>query len=361
MDLSTFYSKPATTKGKRLLQIDSSPRIHGSHTRVLSGEFVQAWKAVHPSDTVDHLDLITEPAPHVNEAVAHLLHTGFAPQGELAPADVAAIALTEALVNRFVAADLYVLGVPMYFAHVPSTLKAYMDHLPYFGRTVTLTPEGPRGLLTGKQAVVISARGFDYSPASPIASYDLLEPWLRNAFAFIGITDVTFINLDGLDFGEEAVARAVSQARAAIKEVVIHGVGQPPASEMGASQMKEVVEKFCRDFSDGNVEGVLAAMAETATWRVMGSFPLAGVRDRQQFGRSVADMRSSIPEGVRMTPVSMTAEGDRVAVEAEAFGKLANGKIYHSPLHLLVEVRGGKIQAVREYMDTYHVYEVFHG
>jgi hypothetical protein len=50
-----------------------------------------------------------------------------------------------------------------------------------------------------------------------------------------------------------------------------------------------------------------------------------------------------------------------VAVEAEAFGKLTNGKVYHSPLHLLVEIRDGKIQAVREYMDTYHVYDVFHG
>jgi FMN-dependent NADH-azoreductase len=361
MDLSMFYSKPAASSGKRLLHIDSSPRIHGSHTRVLSGEFVQTWKAAHPNDTVDYLDLIADPAPHVNEAVAHLLHTGSTPKGELARADIEAIELTEALVNRFTAADLYVLGVPMYYAHVPSTLKAYMDHLPYFGRTVTLTPEGPRGLLEGKQAVVISARGFDYSPGSPIASYDLLEPWLRNAFAFIGITEVTFINLDGLDFGEEAVARAVSRARAAIKEVVAHGVGQPRASGMSISAMKAMVEKFCRDFSDGNVEGVLAAMAETATWRVMGSFPLAGARDRQEFGRSIANMRSSIPEGVRMTPGSMTAEGDRVAVEAEAFGKLTNGKIYHSPLHLLVEIRDGKIQAVREYMDTYHVYEVFHG
>jgi FMN-dependent NADH-azoreductase len=224
MDLTSFYrAEPDEAAGKslrRLLQIDCSPRMHYSYTRMLSGEFVSAWREAHPETTVERRDLATQPPPYISGAVAHLLHTGSPPGGYLSPQDHEAIEIANAIAEQFIAADAYVMGVPMYYAHVPANFKAYMDHLAYFGRTVTLTSQGPQGLLTDKKAVVITARGFDYGPGSPIESYDLQEPWLRGAFAFIGITDVTFINLNGLDFGEEAVRGALSEARKSIQQVV---------------------------------------------------------------------------------------------------------------------------------------------
>jgi ketosteroid isomerase-like protein len=130
---------------------------------------------------------------------------------------------------------------------------------------------------------------------------------------------------------------------------------------MNADDNKKLVRKFCEDFSRGDVDAVLAVMADNAAWRVMGSFPLAATRSKQDFGASLRSMRSLIPGGVAMTPTGLVAEGDRVAVEADAYGKLTNGKEYRNQLHLLVELRDGKITAVREYFDTMHAYELFHG
>ncbi|MDJ0575383.1 MAG: nuclear transport factor 2 family protein [Xenococcaceae cyanobacterium MO_234.B1] len=128
---------------------------------------------------------------------------------------------------------------------------------------------------------------------------------------------------------------------------------------MSIEENKKIARDFCADFSNRNIEAVEKAMADTATWQVMGSFPLAGTRNKQEFVASLKDMTSLIPEGVKMTPKEMTAEGDRVAVEADAYGKLVNGKVYQNKLHLLMEIRDGEIQAVREYMDTYHTNEIF--
>jgi hypothetical protein len=122
---------------------------------------------------------------------------------------------------------------------------------------------------------------------------------------------------------------------------------------------KKIVLDFFENFSSGNVDALLAAMADTATWQILGSIPLAGTRTKQEFGESFKALAPIIPKGVKITPKGITAEGERVALEADAYGELVNGKVYHNQLHVLVEVRDGKIQAVREYFDTMHVNDVF--
>ena len=126
---------------------------------------------------------------------------------------------------------------------------------------------------------------------------------------------------------------------------------------MSAEANKQVVLRFFEHFSAGKFDAALALLADTATWWVAGNpdtFGLAGTKTKAQFAELVRGIEAAMPKGLRVTPKGLTAEGDRVAVEAESYGETASGKIYNNRYHFLFEVRGGKIQAVREYLDTMH-------
>ncbi|MBI3302160.1 MAG: nuclear transport factor 2 family protein [Deltaproteobacteria bacterium] len=133
---------------------------------------------------------------------------------------------------------------------------------------------------------------------------------------------------------------------------------------MSAEDNKKVVLSFFENFSAGKAEAALGLMADNATWTVMGKpdkFALAGTKTKAQFTELLKGIGAAMPKGLRLTPKGVTAEGDRVAVEAESYGEHANGKIYNNQYHFLIEVRGSKIQAVREYLDTMHANEVLVG
>jgi uncharacterized protein len=130
---------------------------------------------------------------------------------------------------------------------------------------------------------------------------------------------------------------------------------------MSVEANKQIVLSFFEHFSAGKVDAALALMADTATWWVAGhpeKFALAGTKTKAQFAELVQGIGAAMPKGLRVTPKGITAEGERVAVEAESYGETASGKIYNNLYHFLVEVRDGKIQAVREYLDTMHAKEV---
>lgn len=133
---------------------------------------------------------------------------------------------------------------------------------------------------------------------------------------------------------------------------------------MSTEANKKLVLSFFENFSAGKADAFLAQIADTATWWVAGkpeSFPLAGTKTKAQFAELIQGMGAMLPKGVRFTPKTLTAEGDRVAVEAESYGETVNGKIYNNLYHFLIEVRDGKIQAVKEYMDSLHAKEVLLG
>ncbi len=130
---------------------------------------------------------------------------------------------------------------------------------------------------------------------------------------------------------------------------------------MSIEENKRIVLGFFENLSSGNLDAALDAMADTATWWVAGNFALSGTKTKKEFAELLKGLGSAMPEGLRITPKGITAEGDRVALEAESYGKHANGKIYQNQYHFLVEVRDGKIQAVREYLDTMHANEVLVG
>jgi FMN-dependent NADH-azoreductase len=199
-----------------ILHIDSSPRGERSHSRELSKEFVSAWKAAHPEDAIAYRDLGHHPVPHVNEA---WIAAAFSPPETHTPELAEAIRISEELVDEFLAADRYVFGVPMYNFNIPSTFKAYIDQIVRINRTVAVEAQGFKGLVEGKKAVIITARGGDFRATSPAAAYDFQEPYLRTIFGFIGLTDIQFINANSLNEGD-ARTQSLSEARAAIQDAI---------------------------------------------------------------------------------------------------------------------------------------------
>ncbi len=126
---------------------------------------------------------------------------------------------------------------------------------------------------------------------------------------------------------------------------------------------KAVVQEYLAVFSRGDVDGVLAAMTDDATWWVSGTIEgMSGTYTKQAFGPLMAGAAALYRErALRITPNSMIAEGDRVAVEAESFATMADGRAYQNRYHFVFEIADGKVRRVREYMDTIHARETFFG
>lgn len=133
---------------------------------------------------------------------------------------------------------------------------------------------------------------------------------------------------------------------------------------MSAEENKKLVLGLFEDMSAGNVKATVDALADNATWWLAGNpkeFPLAGTMTKADFTKLFSGIGEAMPKGLKITPKGVTAEGNRVAVEAESYGELANGKIYNNFYHFMVECENGKITAVREYLDTIHANDVLVG
>jgi hypothetical protein len=131
---------------------------------------------------------------------------------------------------------------------------------------------------------------------------------------------------------------------------------------MTIERNKQIAGEFFSRFSANDIEGALDTMADDATWWIAGrsaSTPVAGTQSKTQIARIFHRMVEQTTDGLRMTVKGMTAEADRVALELESYGKLKNGRIYNQEYHTLMVIRDGKISAVREYLDTRHVFEVW--
>jgi FMN-dependent NADH-azoreductase len=132
----------------------------------------------------------------------------------------ATVAFADRLIEELEAADTIVLAVPMYNFSIPSTLKAWIDHVARAGRTFRYTAAGPEGLLKGKKVFIITGRGGVYSGDSPAKVFDFQEPYLRSVLGFLGLTDVTFVHVEGLKVSAEAAEQGLARAREAIAGIV---------------------------------------------------------------------------------------------------------------------------------------------
>lgn len=194
----------------KLLHIDSSVLGDNSVSRQLTRDIVRQWVASHPATQVDYLDLATDAPTHLSAD-----SLGFrAPAGAQGLSEVqkAENAISEALVSQLLAADVIVIGAPLYNFSIPSQLKAWIDRVAQPGRTFTYTATGPKGLASGKTVIVASTRGGLYSTSEAGRAMEHQESYLQTVFGFLGITDVRFVRAEGLSMGEAAKAQALSAA-----------------------------------------------------------------------------------------------------------------------------------------------------
>lgn len=199
-----------------VLYINSSVRNSGSLSRQLSAEFVAKWKAANPADSIVERDLAANPVPHLTE---QMMGAFFTPAEARNAEQAHTVKISDTLVDEVQAADVIVIGAPMYNFSISSTLKAWIDHIARAGRTFKYTETGAVGLLTGKKVYVFTASGGVYSEG-PAAGYDFLATYLRAVLGFLGITDISFIRAEGVAMGEQALADTLAKGRQSIADLL---------------------------------------------------------------------------------------------------------------------------------------------
>jgi FMN-dependent NADH-azoreductase len=197
----------------KLWHIDSSVLGENSASRKLSAAIVARQEALHPGLEVEYLDLAANPVAHLSPA-----HIGAAfghPPED--PAILADIARGQGFIDTLFAADIIVIGAPMYNFGLPTQLKAWADRVLVAGKTFKYGADGaPVGLTpAGKKVFIASTRGGLYGPGSPAAPLEHQESHLKAMLAFIGLTDVTIVNADGLAI-PDLKARSIETAQAEI-------------------------------------------------------------------------------------------------------------------------------------------------
>lgn len=208
-----------------LLHIDSSPRDERSRSRKFSREFVEAWKQAHPTDSVTYRDIGRNPIPHLTETGIAAAYT---PSEQRTPELWEALRISDQLVDELLAADIYVIGVPMYNYSIPSVLKAYIDQIVRIGRTFNFVPEQSENpykpLVLGKKMFVITARGTSgYGLGERYETLNYQDPYLRAIFGLIGITDIDFIHVENEESGGAGLTESIANARTKIAQLVGQG------------------------------------------------------------------------------------------------------------------------------------------
>ncbi|WP_213299251.1 FMN-dependent NADH-azoreductase [Paraburkholderia sacchari] len=192
-----------------ILQINSAARSQGAQSTLLVNELTTKLQQSNPGAKVVARNLQADPLPHLDDAV---LGAFFTPAEQRTPEQQAIAARSEALIAELQAADVIVIGAPMYNFGISSQLKTYFDWIARAGITFQYTANGPVGLVTGKKVYVVSARGGKYHGTPN----DSQTPYLKSFLGFLGMTDVNFIYAEGLNMGPDAAGAALASAREAI-------------------------------------------------------------------------------------------------------------------------------------------------
>lgn len=197
-----------------ILHIDSSIMGEHSVSRQLTAAVVDRLVALTPDAKITYRDVASEPLPQVYGALYAASVGADAPQRDTALFDDAAV-VNRAL-DEVLAADVIVIGAPMYNFSVPSQLKSWLDALAVPGKTFSYDASGAKGLLGDKRVIVASSRGNFYGPDSPVASAEHHESYLLSFFGFLGITQIEIVRAEGVKISPElaqtAVAAALAQA-----------------------------------------------------------------------------------------------------------------------------------------------------
>jgi FMN-dependent NADH-azoreductase len=212
----------------KLLHIDSSPLAGQSVSRELTRRIVAQWQQSHPGTVVETLDLAANAPSHLNaDSLGFRLGLD---ADSLTDVQKRENAISEKLVSQFLAADVVVVGAPMYNFSIPSQLKAWIDRVAQAGRTFKYTDKGPVGLAGGKTVIVASSRGGAYAGNPALAFLDHQESYLQAVFGFFGVTDVRFVRAEGVAMGDAAKAKALAAADAEIQAHVAEAANEGRAA-----------------------------------------------------------------------------------------------------------------------------------
>jgi len=195
---------------KTILQVNASILSNEGQSTRLANDFVASFRT---DGKLIVRDLASEPVPHLD---AKRFGAFLSKPESRTPEQQSVIDYSDTLIAELKQADVIVLGLPMYNFGVPSTLKAYFDHIARAGVTFRYTEKGSVGLLTGKKAYVFAARGGMYQGTPR----DTQSPYVRDFLAFLGITDVEFIYAEGLAMGETSREAGLSKARRRLESLL---------------------------------------------------------------------------------------------------------------------------------------------
>jgi FMN-dependent NADH-azoreductase len=199
-----------------LLHIDSSILGEASASRQIGADLVAALARTNPELAIAYRDLASAPPAHLDGSVLQAVRGDITQLNDVQRAERA---YNDTLVDEFLAADILVMGAPMYNFSVPTQLKAWLDRLAVPGKTFRYTENGPVGLAGGKTVYVVSSRGGKIAGTAAEAAMDHQEAYLKTMMGFFGITDVRVIRAEGLGMGEEARAEGLHAAASEIVKI----------------------------------------------------------------------------------------------------------------------------------------------
>ncbi|TDQ08062.1 FMN-dependent NADH-azoreductase [Pedobacter metabolipauper] len=193
---------------KRILHLISSPRGDESFSIKLANAIIAKLQDQYPNSSVEVANLIESNVPHLD--TAHL-RSFFTPQEQLTAEDQDAIRYSDGAISQLMAADIIVIGAPLYNFGIHSSLKAWIDHIARAGKTFSYNEQGVQGLVNGKKVYIAMSSGAVYSEG-PYQPYDFVSTYLKAMLGFIGMTDITLFRVEGVNIPgikEEAMDKAI--------------------------------------------------------------------------------------------------------------------------------------------------------
>jgi len=179
---------------KRILHLKSSLQGKDSYSIKLGNAIVESIQEKYPNNTLEELNLVDIEIPHLNPDV---LRTFFIPGDQLTIAEKESIRFSDEVVKQLLAADIIVIGAPLYNFTIPTSLKAWIDHITRAGITFGYGENGPVGMVTGKKVYVAMSSGGVFSEG-PGKANDFVAPYLKAFLGFLGMTDLTVFRAEGL-------------------------------------------------------------------------------------------------------------------------------------------------------------------
>lgn len=204
----------------KVLYIWSNPkRMDQSFSLRVADSFVKRYRQLNPSDEIIELDLYNAQIPLIDDDVLKCwdLLRGGCSLNELSSEGKRKLKELDQLVEQFIEADKYVFVTPMWNLSIPPVMKAYIDTICIAGKTFKYTENGPVGLLDGKKAVHIQARGGVYSQG-PAADFELGDRYMRTILAFLGVTDTESIIVEGMFQTPDQADTILQQAQSKAEE-----------------------------------------------------------------------------------------------------------------------------------------------